>query len=83
MIEQWNKERELGESTKSYNSSPGERRNRSPVREGSAERRAKIEQWNWERELAESGKSSSNITINNDNVDGGEKVGLLPHDDYQ
>ncbi|XP_057954032.1 splicing factor U2af small subunit B-like [Malania oleifera] len=30
--------------------SPGGRRNRSPVREGSEERRAKIEQWNRERE---------------------------------
>ncbi|GFQ04143.1 splicing factor u2af small subunit b [Phtheirospermum japonicum] len=36
--------------------SPGGRRNRSPpVRENSAERRAKIEQWNKEREDAESG----------------------------
>ncbi|KAL4195159.1 hypothetical protein AMTRI_Chr05g63190 [Amborella trichopoda] len=33
--------------------SPGPRRDRSSVREGSAERRAKIEQWNLERERAE------------------------------
>lgn len=34
------------------------RRNRSPIREGSAERRAKIEQWNRERELQ---ASSANV----------------------
>ncbi|KAK4432526.1 Splicing factor U2af small subunit B [Sesamum alatum] len=39
--------------------SPGGRRNRSPVRESSAERRAKIEQWNKERE-AESTIDNSN-----------------------
>ncbi|CAI9097830.1 OLC1v1034335C2 [Oldenlandia corymbosa var. corymbosa] len=37
--------------------SPTGRRNRSPVREGSAERRAMIEQWNRERENADSNKS--------------------------
>ncbi|CAH9113916.1 unnamed protein product [Cuscuta epithymum] len=37
--------------------SPAGRRNRSPVREGSAERRAKIEQWNRERDHNDSGKS--------------------------
>ncbi|KAH6762244.1 Zinc finger C-x8-C-x5-C-x3-H type family protein [Perilla frutescens var. hirtella] len=35
---------------------PGGRRNRSPMRESSVERRAKIEQWNKEREDAESGR---------------------------
>ncbi|KAI3447503.1 hypothetical protein Pfo_004168 [Paulownia fortunei] len=39
--------------------SPGGRRNRSPVRESSAERRAKIEQWNKEREEAESAIDNS------------------------
>ncbi|KAL5716739.1 hypothetical protein ACHQM5_009866 [Ranunculus cassubicifolius] len=35
--------------------SPGGRRNRTPEREGSAERRAKIEQWNREREQTKTG----------------------------
>ncbi|XP_071702019.1 splicing factor U2af small subunit B-like [Rutidosis leptorrhynchoides] len=43
--------------------SPGGKRNRSPVREGSAERRAKIEQWNKEKEQAE---SRPKIVNNND-----------------
>ncbi|MCO5581313.1 hypothetical protein L7F22_035192 [Adiantum nelumboides] len=38
--------------------SPPGRRNRSPVREGSAERRAKIEQWNREREELQRGTAS-------------------------
>ncbi|XP_052174873.1 splicing factor U2af small subunit B-like [Diospyros lotus] len=42
--------------------SPRERRNRSPVRESSVERRAKIEQWNREREQAE-------VTVKNGNGD--------------
>ncbi|KAI3725289.1 hypothetical protein L1987_65072 [Smallanthus sonchifolius] len=40
--------------------SPGAKRNRSPVREGSAERRAKIEQWNRERERADSRPKAAN-----------------------
>ncbi|KAL9247394.1 hypothetical protein vseg_020830 [Gypsophila vaccaria] len=36
--------------------SPGGRRVRSPIREGSEERRAKIEQWNREKEVAERAK---------------------------
>ncbi|XP_063947588.1 splicing factor U2af small subunit B isoform X2 [Daucus carota subsp. sativus] len=36
--------------------SPGARKHRSPVREGSEERRAKIEQWNRERDQAELAK---------------------------
>ncbi|XP_052174008.1 splicing factor U2af small subunit B-like [Diospyros lotus] len=40
--------------------SPREHRNRSPGREGSAERRAKIEQWNREREQAEAANKNSN-----------------------
>ncbi|PIA43378.1 hypothetical protein AQUCO_01900036v1 [Aquilegia coerulea] len=45
--------------------SPGGRRNRSPEREGSAERRAKIEQWNREREQAGSDNRDSHATNNN------------------
>lgn len=37
-------------------SSPGARKHRSPVRDGSEERRAKIEQWNRERDQAEQAK---------------------------
>ncbi|KAH0466476.1 hypothetical protein IEQ34_003714 [Dendrobium chrysotoxum] len=47
--------------------SPGGRNNRSPVREGSAERRAKIEQWNREREQAEQANKPSNINNNGSN----------------
>ncbi|KAG2686484.1 hypothetical protein I3760_09G007500 [Carya illinoinensis] len=46
--------------------SPGGRRNRSPVRESSAERRAKIEQWNREREHEESGLRDNGGNIHND-----------------
>ncbi|KAL3825822.1 hypothetical protein ACJIZ3_021851 [Penstemon smallii] len=42
--------------------SPGGRRNRSPVRENSAERRAKIEQWNREREEAVSTRDDKSKT---------------------
>ncbi|XP_044488991.1 splicing factor U2af small subunit B-like [Mangifera indica] len=45
--------------------SPGSRRNRSPVRESSAERRAKIEQWNREKEEAESSHKIDNSNNNN------------------
>eukprot|EP00250_Pteridium_aquilinum_P011642 c20213_g2_i2 orf=296-922(+) len=44
-----------GHSPLSRHRSPPRHRNRSPVREGSAERRAKIEQWNREREERQSG----------------------------
>ncbi|KAL1813270.1 hypothetical protein DCAR_0625568 [Daucus carota subsp. sativus] len=51
--------------------SPSGRRNKSPVREGSAERRAKIEQWNRERDQAETGNKSANNYSNDDrNSDG-------------
>ncbi|KAF3653514.1 Splicing factor U2af small subunit A [Capsicum baccatum] len=40
-----------------HSRSPGGRRNRSPIREGSEERRAKIEQWNREKEEAGSGRN--------------------------
>ncbi|KAL5703775.1 hypothetical protein ACHQM5_022286 [Ranunculus cassubicifolius] len=43
--------------------SPGGKR-KSPSREGSAERRAKIEQWNREKEQAESGNKDSNTDTN-------------------
>ncbi|THG19095.1 hypothetical protein TEA_027661 [Camellia sinensis var. sinensis] len=51
--------------------SPREQRNRSPVREGSAERRAKIEQWNREREQAESANKNGNSNNDNDNSSSG------------
>lgn len=52
--------------------SPGGKRNKSPVREGSAERRAKIEQWNRERDQADTGNKSANNYSNDDrNSDGG------------
>ena len=47
--------------------SPGGRRNKSPVREGSAERRAKIEQWNREREQAEATNKNDNSHSDNGN----------------
>ncbi|XP_051130264.1 splicing factor U2af small subunit B-like [Andrographis paniculata] len=56
--------------------SPGGRRNRSPVRESSVERRAKIEQWNKEREVAESAKDT-NCKPNE------IPQGAVPHDDGQ
>ncbi|KAL2554298.1 Splicing factor U2af small subunit B [Forsythia ovata] len=47
------------------NRNPEERRNRSPVRESSAERRARIEQWNKEKEQAEpAADNSSNFNDN-------------------
>ncbi|KAK0585427.1 hypothetical protein LWI29_028483 [Acer saccharum] len=42
--------------------SPPGRRNRSPVRENSVERRARIEQWNREKEQGESGVNSGDST---------------------
>ncbi|KAK9290290.1 hypothetical protein L1049_008457 [Liquidambar formosana] len=51
--------------------SPGGKRNRSPVREGSAERRAKIEQWNRERE-AQPDYKNDNSNDNNDNNSNGD-----------
>ncbi|XP_044481237.1 splicing factor U2af small subunit B-like isoform X1 [Mangifera indica] len=58
--------------------SPGSRRNRSPVRESSAERRAKIEQWNREKEEAESGHKIDNSNNDNDRNNNG-----FAHDDDQ
>ncbi|KAI8560061.1 hypothetical protein RHMOL_Rhmol04G0226000 [Rhododendron molle] len=55
-------------------SPPGERRNRSPVREGSAERRAKIEQWNREREQADAANKNGNGNNENNGIpDDGEQ----------
>ncbi|KAJ7971489.1 Splicing factor U2af small subunit B [Quillaja saponaria] len=52
--------------------SPAGRKNRSPVRENSAERRAKIEQWNREKELVESGdKNKRNDNEENDSAENG------------
>lgn len=60
--------------------SPGGERNRSPIREGSAERRAMIEQWNREKELAESankgGSGKDNgISHNGDNGENPQEPG--------
>ncbi|KAJ4724949.1 splicing factor U2af small subunit B-like [Melia azedarach] len=52
---------------RSRSRSPGGRRNRSPVREGSEERRAKIEQWNKEREQQEEAKNVNTDGGNSDN----------------
>ncbi|KAG6769709.1 hypothetical protein POTOM_025370 [Populus tomentosa] len=64
-------------------SSPGGRRNRSPVRESSAERRAKIEKWNREKEQTESGGrgDSRNPENDRDNSDFAENGGH--YDDAQ
>nr|QEX51156.1 splicing factor U2af small subunit B-like isoform X1 [Cymbidium ensifolium]QEX51237.1 splicing factor U2af small subunit B-like isoform X2 [Cymbidium ensifolium]QEX51242.1 splicing factor U2af small subunit B-like isoform X3 [Cymbidium ensifolium] len=58
-------------------SSPVGRKNRSPVREGSAERRAKIEQWNREREEAE---QSNKPTTNNHGSNGSRQNGGHYHE---
>ncbi|XP_023749746.2 splicing factor U2af small subunit B [Lactuca sativa] len=63
--------------------SPGGKRNRSPVREGSAERRAKIEQWNREREQANSRPKTT--TDNNSNEQNGDEYydpRQQPHQQY-
>ncbi|GAB4856499.1 hypothetical protein Ancab_014414 [Ancistrocladus abbreviatus] len=61
--------------------SPGGRRDRSPVRESSAERRAKIEQWNREKEQAESGKNDGGLDDNDSNVNNFVQNGA-EYDDY-
>ncbi|MFS8019551.1 putative transcription factor C3H family [Helianthus anomalus] len=57
--------------------SPGAKRNRSPVREGSAERRAKIEQWNRERERADSRTKAAS----DENNDGPAAAAASPNGD--
>ncbi|CAA0830396.1 Splicing factor U2af small subunit B [Striga hermonthica] len=47
-------------SRKARSRSPSRRRNRSPIRESSVERRAKIEQWNREREEGEPDRDRHN-----------------------
>ncbi|XP_058087046.1 splicing factor U2af small subunit B-like [Magnolia sinica] len=61
--------------------SPGGRKNRSPVREGSAERRAKIEQWNREKEQVESGNRNNNSA--NHNADSYAPNGTQNYDQQQ
>eukprot|EP00262_Sarcandra_glabra_P019035 TRINITY_DN7026_c2_g2_i1.p1 TRINITY_DN7026_c2_g2~~TRINITY_DN7026_c2_g2_i1.p1 ORF type:complete len:312 (+),score=47.73 TRINITY_DN7026_c2_g2_i1:202-1137(+) len=63
--------------------SPARRRgrSRSPVREGSAERRAKIEQWNREREQGESGDKNNRDYDNSNN--GYEQNGGQYHEQQQ
>ncbi|KZV47176.1 hypothetical protein F511_05227 [Dorcoceras hygrometricum] len=54
------------------------RRDRSPIREGSEERRAKIQQWNREREEAERANRVSDRSADDRNVNnhhGNEKIG--------
>ncbi|KAJ4970116.1 hypothetical protein NE237_003215 [Protea cynaroides] len=65
--------------------SPGGRRNRrSPVREGSAERRAKIEQWNREREQAQSSnRNNGNFDPNDNDNNGYTQNGGLYNDQQQ
>ncbi|KAL9428009.1 hypothetical protein AB3S75_030068 [Citrus x aurantiifolia] len=59
--------------------SPGARR-RSPVRESSVERRAKIEQWNREKEQADSGNKVDNTSYNDDrNDDDRDGNGFTPN----
>lgn len=59
--------------------SPGARR-RSPVRESSVERRAKIEQWNREKEQADSGNKVDNSSYNDDrNDDDRDGNGFTPN----
>lgn len=62
--------------------SPGGKRNRSPVREGSAERRAKIEQWNREREQADSRPKISTDNNNNNNDSNSDGGGVQNGDEY-
>nr|GEV05654.1 splicing factor U2af small subunit B-like [Tanacetum cinerariifolium] len=63
----------------------GGKRNRSPIREGSAERRAKIEKWNREREQTDSRPKTATDNNNNDgNGDGGASPnGDQYHDPHQ
>ncbi|KVH99924.1 splicing factor U2af small subunit B-like [Cynara cardunculus var. scolymus] len=68
--------------------SPGGKRNRSPVREGSAERRAKIEQWNREKEQSKTGPKTASSNENNDGIndDGAPQNGdhyYEPHQEKQ
>ncbi|PIN03197.1 U2 snRNP splicing factor, small subunit [Handroanthus impetiginosus] len=58
--------------------SPGGRRNRSPVRESSVERRAKIEQWNKEREEAVSARDNNSKT---DDISHGHEHHDVPSND--
>ncbi|CAM8927437.1 unnamed protein product [Rhodiola kirilowii] len=61
--------------------SPGARRNRSPVREGSAERRAKIEMWNKQREQTEVGvRNEDHGTKNEGGVIEDPQNGRTNHD---
>eukprot|EP00268_Persea_americana_P033087 TRINITY_DN327_c0_g1_i1.p1 TRINITY_DN327_c0_g1~~TRINITY_DN327_c0_g1_i1.p1 ORF type:complete len:325 (-),score=58.87 TRINITY_DN327_c0_g1_i1:3692-4666(-) len=72
--------RSPGRGRRGRSRSPGGRRDRSPIREGSAERRAKIEQWNRERELEEAG-NKNNSTNSNIDSDGHMQNGGQYYDD--
>ncbi|KAK6778718.1 hypothetical protein RDI58_025436 [Solanum bulbocastanum] len=56
-----------------HSRSPGGRRNRSPNREGSEERRAKIEQWNREKEEMGSGRNHGGGTRREDREGSAER----------
>ncbi|RWR82380.1 RNA recognition motif domain-containing protein [Cinnamomum micranthum f. kanehirae] len=72
--------RSPGRGRRGRSRSPGGRRDRSPIREGSAERRAKIEQWNREREQEEAG-NKNNSTNSNIDSDGHMQNGGQYYDD--
>ncbi|XP_031275706.1 splicing factor U2af small subunit B-like [Pistacia vera] len=64
--------------------SPGGRRNCSPVREGSEERRAKIEQWNREREMQENAsKENTGNNKESENINDGYMQNGNQHCGYQ
>uniref|UniRef100_A0A6N2M714 C3H1-type domain-containing protein n=1 Tax=Salix viminalis TaxID=40686 RepID=A0A6N2M714_SALVM len=65
-IERGRRPRSRSPGRRGGRSSPGGRRNRSPVRESSAERRAKIEQWNREKEHTEPGGRADSRNPEND-----------------
>ncbi|KAB5552306.1 hypothetical protein DKX38_009617 [Salix brachista] len=68
-IERGRRPRSRSPGRRGGRSSPGGRRNRSPVRESSAERRAKIEQWNREKEHTEPGGRADSRNPENDRDD--------------
>ncbi|KAG2674505.1 hypothetical protein I3760_13G140000 [Carya illinoinensis] len=68
---------------RSRSRSPGGRRNHSPVREGSEERRAKIEQWNREREQQQDNSSKVDNYGNNDGSYNRHMQNGDQYDDYQ
>ncbi|KAI5666531.1 hypothetical protein M9H77_16384 [Catharanthus roseus] len=74
-----------GRRARSRSRSPGGRRDRSPVREGSEERRAKIAQWNREREETEAANKAGahshdqNESGNNGHAQNGDHYQATEH----